>query len=96
VITGRVGPRNDITVTLTDEAGRTRKVRPSRYAHLVNNGVAPHFQPRYRGGFHHPGARPRPFMTIAWFRGAPQAEAILAREIAAGIEQELAKSRGAA
>lgn len=32
-----------------------------RYAHLVEFGTKPHFQPNYRGGFDHPGAKAQPF-----------------------------------
>lgn len=39
----------------------------ARYiAVLVEFGTSPHFQPNYRGGFMHPGARPKPFATPAY------------------------------
>ncbi|BCH33123.1 hypothetical protein MesoLjLc_50530 [Mesorhizobium sp. L-8-10] len=40
--------------------------RARKLAHLVEFGTAPHFQPNFRGGFSHPGARPRPFFRSAF------------------------------
>ncbi|AZO29426.1 hypothetical protein [Mesorhizobium sp. M1B.F.Ca.ET.045.04.1.1] len=41
--------------------------RRARYlAHLVEFGTAPHFQPRFKGGFRHPGARAHPFFRPAY------------------------------
>lgn len=40
--------------------------RALKIAHLVEFGTAPHFQPHFRGGFLHPGARRQPFMTPAY------------------------------
>lgn len=42
-------------------AGRARKI-----LHLLEFGTRPHFQPKFRGGFMHPGARPKPVMTPAY------------------------------
>lgn len=39
----------------------------ARYlAHLVEFGTAPHFQPKFKGGFMHPGARAQPFFRPAF------------------------------
>jgi len=48
--------------------GRTGRMNrmPARYAHLVEFGTAPHFQPNRFGGIMHPGARPKPFMRPAF------------------------------
>lgn len=35
-------------------------------AHLVEFGTAPHWQPNWRGGWMHPGARPKPFFRPAF------------------------------
>lgn len=41
--------------------------RRARYiGHLVEFGTAPHFQPKFKGGFRHPGARPHPFFRPAF------------------------------
>lgn len=40
--------------------------RASKIAHLVEFGTAPHWQPNYRGGWMHPGARPKPFARPAF------------------------------
>lgn len=42
------------------------KARARKIAHLVELGTAPHWQPRWRGGWMHPGARPKPFMRPAY------------------------------
>lgn len=42
---------------------RLGATRRSRYLlHLVEFGTAPHFQPKFRGGFFHPGARATPVL----------------------------------
>ncbi|MCW1844126.1 HK97-gp10 family putative phage morphogenesis protein [Prosthecomicrobium hirschii] len=41
--------------------GRARKI-----AHLVEFGTKPHWQPKWRGGWMHPGARAKPFMRSAF------------------------------
>ena len=51
-----VGPR----------AGKFKKMRPSSYAHFVEFGTAPHWQPNRFGGTMHPGARPKPFLRPAY------------------------------
>jgi HK97 gp10 family phage protein len=51
-----VGPRS----------GKFRKMRPSSYAHFVEFGTAPHWQPNRFGGIMHPGARPKPFLRPAY------------------------------
>lgn len=40
--------------------------RAIKLAHLLEFGTAPHKQPKFLGGWYHPGARPRPFMTPAY------------------------------
>lgn len=40
--------------------------RARKIAHLVEFGTAPHWQPNYRGGWMHPGARPKPFARPAF------------------------------
>ena len=34
--------------------------------HLLEFGTISHFQPRFRGGFQHPGSRPHPIVTPAY------------------------------
>lgn len=41
--------------------GRARKI-----AHLVEFGTAPHWQPKWNGGWMHPGARPKPVLRPAY------------------------------
>lgn len=40
--------------------------RARKLAHLVEFGTSPHFQPRFRRGYAHPGARPHPFFRPAF------------------------------
>jgi hypothetical protein len=53
----QVGP-----ATLAMRDGR----RPVRYAHLIEFGTAPHFQPGR--GVTHPGSAPKPFLTPAYYQ----------------------------
>lgn len=50
--------------------------RARKIAHLVEFGTAPHWQPHYRGGWMHPGARPTPFARLAFEQNK---EEVLAR-----------------
>jgi HK97 gp10 family phage protein len=47
-------------------AGKFKKMRPVSYAHFVEFGTAPHWQPNRFGGIMHPGARPKPFLRPAY------------------------------
>lgn len=40
--------------------------RARKLAHLLEFGVAPHFQPRFKRGWMHPGSRPYPFFRPAF------------------------------
>lgn len=40
--------------------------RARKIAHLVEFGTSPHWQPHYRGGWMHPGARRKPFFRPAF------------------------------
>lgn len=53
--TYRVGPQADF-----EKNGR----RPSKYAHLIEFGTAPHYQPKR--GVTHPGSRAMPFLEPAY------------------------------
>jgi hypothetical protein len=61
------------------------KLRARKIAHLVEFGTAPHWQPRWRGGWMHPGARPKPFIRPAYDAKAGDAVRIISREIWSGI-----------
>lgn len=49
--------------------GRARKL-----LHLLEFGTMPHWQPRFKGGFQHPGAKARPVMTPAYESHADDVE----------------------
>lgn len=62
-----------VVIAKRDQTGRLRRVywlsfskRARKLAHLVEFGTAPHFQPNFKGGWHHPGASPRPFFRPAY------------------------------
>lgn len=50
-------------------SGRARKL-----LHLLEFGTLPHFQQNFRGGFQHPGAKPKPVMTPAYEAHADEVE----------------------
>lgn len=60
------GDRKNESIVGIKRGRRGRMNRnPVRYAHLVEYGTAPHWQPNRFGGIMHPGARPFPFMRPA-------------------------------
>lgn len=59
--------------------GFSRRAR--KIAHLVEFGTRPHFQPNYRGGWMHPGARPKPFLRPAYEARKREAIEIFAKRI---------------
>lgn len=61
--------------------------RARRIAHLVEFGTRFHWQPRFRGGWMHPGAqRKTPFMTRAYQAHGDQVPTVLGRELWAAIK----------
>jgi HK97 gp10 family phage protein len=62
---------------------------PTKYAHLVEFGTAPHYQPKLRR--QHPGTKAKPFMEPAWRQNKDRVNAALRAEILAGIEREAKK-----
>lgn len=61
VVSAKVSGSSKRRVWWVSFAKRARYV-----AHLVEFGTAPHWQPRFKKGFHHPGARPHPFFRPAF------------------------------
>lgn len=55
----QVGPASDY-----ERDTQYGKRRPAKYAHLLEFGTAPHYQPGR--GVTHPGSRPEPFLTPAY------------------------------
>jgi HK97 gp10 family phage protein len=78
-----VGPRSDFVIQRYID-GAVRRIRPAKYAHLVEFGTQPH---NIRAGLH-PGARPTGFMRRAWFTTRDTAFKVMAREVWAGIARE--------
>jgi HK97 gp10 family phage protein len=63
--------------------------RPVRYAHLVEFGTAPHYQPGR--GVVHPGTAPHPFMTPAYFATREQVVERFGTKIGPEMEKRAAK-----
>lgn len=77
--------------------GATRRARS--LLHLLEYGVAPHFQPNLLGGWMHPGHAPLPTMTPAFETGQAGVISAFGEEIAdwlveAGTRQRLRILRG--
>ncbi|WP_147377676.1 HK97 gp10 family phage protein [Mesorhizobium waimense] len=63
--------------------------RPVRYAHLIEFGTAPHYQPE-RGAVH-PGTRPMPFLTPAYFATREDVVKRFGQKIGPEMEKRAAK-----
>lgn len=65
--------------TRSYKLGATRRAR--YLLHLLEFGTAPHFQPHFKGGFMHPGARPKPALTPSFEEHRDEVPAALGRFI---------------
>lgn len=63
--------------------------RPVKYAHLLEFGTAPHYQPGR--GVVHPGSRPEPFLTPAYFDTRDQVVKRFGDKIGPEMEKRAAK-----
>lgn len=63
--------------------------RPVKYAHLIEFGTAPHFQPGR--GITHPGTAPHPFMTPAYFSTREEVVKRFGQKIGPEMEKRAAK-----
>lgn len=68
--------------------------RPVRYAHLIEFGTAPHYQPGR--GVVHPGSAPHPFLTPAYFATREQVVERFGKKIGPEMEKRAAKLRAKA
>lgn len=93
-----IGPRRKFRQQVIAKKGwRKGKIRhsdstfsdPTKYAHLVEYGVDPHFMPK-RGAVH-PGAAPQPFVRPGWLATKGIAEAIIRKRIEEGVHSEARK-----
>ena len=93
-VVGITGPRNQLFM---DNEGRW--INPSRYAHIVEYGAAPHLIRRVTidGTFYpvvqHPGAPAQPFMRPAWAGSKGAAFNAARRKYATEIAKEAKKAR---
>lgn len=103
VVVGVVGPRTGYQTTGRGQSKRRgltafgRKLRsktrrrPSKYAHLVEYGTAPHRIAVPRGGglvVRHPGSPATRFLRRAWEQSGGRAFALLRARVAAGLLKE--------
>lgn len=65
--------------------------RPVKYAHLLEFGTAPHYQPNR--GVMHPGSRPQPFMTPAYYSTRDEVVKRFGQKIGPEMEKRAAKFR---
>lgn len=89
-----------VAVAKVDSRGQNYRVfwlafrrRARKIAHLVEFGTAPHWQPNFRGGWMHPGARPKPFLRPAFEQHKGGAATIFGAKMWAGL---VASIRGVA
>lgn len=68
--------------------------RPVKYAHLVEFGTAPHYQPGR--GVVHPGSAPHPFMAPAYFATREEVVKRFGKKIGPEMEKRAAKLRAKA
>lgn len=65
--------------------------RPVKYAHLLEFGTAPHYQPKR--GVVHPGASPMPFLTPAYFATRDEVVKRFGAKIGPEMEKRASKLR---
>lgn len=63
--------------------------RPVRYAHLIEFGTAPHYQPGR--GVTHPGTKPMPFLTPAYFATREEVVKRFGQKLGPELEKRAAK-----
>ncbi|RWN58755.1 hypothetical protein [Mesorhizobium sp.] len=68
--------------------------RPVRYAHLLEFGTAPHYQPKR--GVVHPGTRPTPWLTPAYFATRDEVVKRFSKKIGPEMEKRAAKLKARA
>ena len=68
--------------------------RPVKYAHLIEFGTAPHYQPNR--GIMHPGTRPQPWLTPAYFQTRDEVVRRFGSKFGPEIEKRAAKLRARA
>lgn len=74
-----------------DSAFRKGGRRPVSYAHLVEFGTAPHYQPKR--GVMHPGAKPTPFLTPAFHETKTEVVKRFGQKIGPEMEKRAARLR---
>jgi hypothetical protein len=85
---GKIGAKSNYEATGTNElTGETYKIQPWRYCHLVELGVAPHYQPELNRM--HPGSAPQPFLRPVADSSKQSTKAIIAETIKEELEKEV-------
>ena len=83
-----IGPRSDTTGERVNLFGATVRHRPSKIAHLVESGAAPHVIMIGRGrrtAWQHPGTPATRFLERAWNSTSSQSVRIIESKIQEGI-----------
>lgn len=83
----QVGP--DASKSAMVGIGLQKKRRPVRYAHLLEFGTAPHYQPGR--GVVHPGSRAKPFLTPAFHETKGEVVKRFGQKIGPEMEKRAAK-----
>lgn len=65
--------------------------RSASVLHLIENGTAPHYQPKR--GIMHPGARPNPIMEHTFRSDGPRVIELVATDLEAQFRRQVAKLR---
>ncbi|WPE19960.1 hypothetical protein [Shinella zoogloeoides] len=75
---------------------RLGATRRSRYLlHLVEFGTAPHFQPNFRGGWQHPGARAHPSLIPSFDEEASKVPGTFGRLIWSTMAKKISRMKKA-
>lgn len=70
-----------------------RTIKPQNYWHMVNIGTKPHFQPKNRGGWMHPGARATPIRYNAILLARARIESHFTNSLRRGLYREVRLAR---
>lgn len=84
--------RKQKATSKTKRSYRLGATKRSRYLlHLVEFGTAPHFQPNFRGGWMHPGARAQPILIPTFDEEKSSVPTVFAQRLAASMQAKIAR-----
>lgn len=85
-VAGIIGARSDMEATITDRFGKTARIRPVKYLHLVEFGTSAHEIKMGRATMQHPGSRGYAMLRSAFDAHAPTAMQIIETKIREAID----------